>query len=608
MFYDLIANQYPWTNFHEMNLDWLLRKMKELEMKVNNIHDYGPEIEQIKEELSDIYNMIDIALCKDLVDTANYNFYGQVIPDTNSRFNAQMSSQGFCIGDLNGRPVALNLFIDGVDNTNLAVFTYMDDGTEITRYTLNCGHANSCTYSPVTGSYYIACGGGGYSGGLLEVTLSGATSHTAFVEGSTVWAVAYANESLYCLISGGFLVRCDHNFNTLEKYTFTPDTDFTYQGMFSDGVHLYIPNGNAVNTGDKIRNIRRITVTDFKANVLKQVYVTIPVEVEEGDFINDRCYVSCNTTNCALIFSMDLKAKSRKDSFGISYNVMDVNQNGIEVHVNEGYGVTDPGNEFFVDGSAAHPLSSLAWIVSWIRNYTDRINIKIDSDILQMNKFSLRLMATSIIDIDGQNHKMPNILVDMGNLNIKNCIFPGVDGDATIQFFGDRMVLNNVQFDNSDTTVIPSRFVFATGSYEIISMVINQKADFMVYLLGSGYIRSISGTLPGKYKMLIGATATDSSMPFDKIYMSNTLNQANISPIYTTSYNKTFSINDIGYPCLMRVATPCTINDLPAGLTVSDLKAIRIDRYVASENVDNTIRTYYKTDGTIEVEYYRYQH
>ena len=34
-----LFEQFPYTNFHELNLDWVLSKLKELDEKVNNIED-----------------------------------------------------------------------------------------------------------------------------------------------------------------------------------------------------------------------------------------------------------------------------------------------------------------------------------------------------------------------------------------------------------------------------------------------------------------------------------------------------------------------------------------------------------------------------------------
>ena len=30
-------NEYPYTDFHEMNLDWILKKMKEMSASIDNI-------------------------------------------------------------------------------------------------------------------------------------------------------------------------------------------------------------------------------------------------------------------------------------------------------------------------------------------------------------------------------------------------------------------------------------------------------------------------------------------------------------------------------------------------------------------------------------------
>lgn len=78
-------NKYPYTDFHEMNLDWLLNEMKALETKLDNaIADITADViqnvkEYVDEELADLERdfaqiKIDFAAVQRNVDTLNDAF------------------------------------------------------------------------------------------------------------------------------------------------------------------------------------------------------------------------------------------------------------------------------------------------------------------------------------------------------------------------------------------------------------------------------------------------------------------------------------------------------------------------------------------------------
>ena len=40
---------FPYTNVHELNLDWILSKLQEFENRLEAIEDYGEEITEIQQ-------------------------------------------------------------------------------------------------------------------------------------------------------------------------------------------------------------------------------------------------------------------------------------------------------------------------------------------------------------------------------------------------------------------------------------------------------------------------------------------------------------------------------------------------------------------------------
>lgn len=48
----MALNQIPYTNVHELNLDWILAKLKEFEERLEAIEDYGDEISELQTDLA----------------------------------------------------------------------------------------------------------------------------------------------------------------------------------------------------------------------------------------------------------------------------------------------------------------------------------------------------------------------------------------------------------------------------------------------------------------------------------------------------------------------------------------------------------------------------
>lgn len=593
----MIYEKYSPTNFHEMNLDWILREIQLIKKEIAALPAMDEKIKELEEMLRDLDLALAHALGMGLVDNSNYNLYAQVLPDNNSRFNGQMYAQGFCIGDDGGRPVVAQMFIDdpnGLNPHTLFTLTHMDDGSKYVEYVDTLEHGNSLTYVPQLDHYICATAGDpGDQGALVEIGKDGHRIYTHYMP-EPCWAVANNGDCIYAM-GGTNLYTLDMNFNILSVVDLPLENGvFTYQGMTADDLYIYLFNGNTIPTGTAEKNINRCSVFSHDGLPVKQVYMNFPLEIEEGDFLDGQLYISSNTTHCALICKADMYTKNRNCSFGETYDNIDFNQNAIEIHVDETY------KGFLVDGSNDHPLSAITWLITWLRNSTDRMNIKIDSDITQVPTLSFRRCPNAIFDIDGGGNKLPNLLFDGGTLYLNNALLPGIQAAMTIQFFGKRLVLNNVTFGESGSAVVPSRLIFTTSSYEINTIRVNQDAEWFIYALGCGYISGASTfnnpTPTHKFFFYSGPCGWQ-SVPFEKLKNGTNRNQMNNCILNATSYNHTFSINDISIDIIIS-RSGGSVTDMPTGVSWSQVNVL-IAKCLRPYGTNSMLYTFYLNDGTI---------
>lgn len=573
--------KYPYTNFHEMNLDWLITEINRIKQQIKDLPDLDEKIKELEEMLADLEATLARTLGLGIVDNSNFNLYAQILPDANSRFNGRMFAQGFCIGDHAGVPYATQTFIE-LDNNDdvisqIITMTDMTTGNRmITNVHTELEHANSITYVPPLDRYVIATAGAtGDAGKIVEIDKSGNTYQIHYLD-APMFAVAYNNDVIYTL-GGHTLYKYDTDFNLIESVELDlQQLQFTYQGLAADDHFLYIFNGNTIPANTAEYNINRVSVFSHEGLPVKQVIMRYPLEIEEGDFLDGEFYISSNTTHAALLLKADMYTRNRIHSFGEPLDNIDLNQNGIEIHVDESY------KDFLVDGSNDHPLSAITWLILWLRNSTDRMNIKIDTDITQVPTLSFRRCPNTIFDIDGQGNKLPNLLFDGGTLYLNNAVLPGISGQASITFHGRRLVLNSITYGESGSAITPSRLVFATSSVEMDGVILNQASANLFYILGDGYIRNMTDNTTGNVfeLALMGEFTIDDTFIFDKVKIlyTGTYKVRCTSTLMISDAGKTYSINDLHYPMYISHLGG-TINDLPASITATTIRMIQVIPY-----------------------------
>lgn len=606
--------KYPYTNFHELNLDWLIAEINKIKQQIKDLPDLDEKIKELEEMLADLEATLARSLGMGIVDNSNFNLYAQILPDANSRFNGRMYAQGFCIGDHAGVPYATQTFIEIDEDdplrpvvSQIITMTDMITGQRmVTNVHTELEHANSITYVPPLDRYVIAtAGASGDAGKIVEIDKSGNTYQIHYLD-APMFAVAYNQDVIYTL-GGSKLYKYDTDFNLIESVELDlQQGTFTYQGLAADDYFLYIFNGNTIPANTAEYNINRVSVFSHAGLPVKQVIMRYPLEIEEGDFLDGEFYISSNTTHAALLLKTDMYARNRIHSFGEPLDNIDLNQNGIEIHVDESY------KDFLVDGSNDHPLSAITWLILWLRNSTDRMNIKIDTDITQVTTLSFRRCPNTIFDIDAQGNKLPNLLFDGGTLYLNNAVLPGIQGKTSIQFFGKRLILKKITFGEVGSVIKPERLIFTTASFEIAeqsgdTIIVNQDADWLLYATSGGYFRRCTFNVSGvKYRFNASSCGVVYTAFNPQKIKTGPDGLVNCNPIFWATYNQTVDIHELRYPLNISLIGG-TITNLPAGVTNTNCNYIEIRPIRTNENQPaNTIIKCFMNDGTIIQERYTF--
>lgn len=127
-----LYEHYPYANFHELNLNWIIITIKELKTRVSNIENWHDDWQERLEELDEEYSRI-LAL----YDTLEHDF-DQFKIDVNDEFQTLendlireiRSAEQDLINDLNAFKAEVNFTLAGYQNEITAMDTKLNQAIE----------------------------------------------------------------------------------------------------------------------------------------------------------------------------------------------------------------------------------------------------------------------------------------------------------------------------------------------------------------------------------------------------------------------------------------------------------------------------------------------
>ena len=262
-----IFENLPYTNYHELNLDWIIQMMKKLD---GEWEDYKQFFDSIRDSVSaDIADEIDRLL-------AGAMFYPSALP---SLIGEKVTwdgwhGQGFCLMD----GYALVHFQDNSDPVNGKFVRFsLEDGHIIDSHNAASGHGkgNDITYDPDRNRIYVVDGNDDridvYNGSTFALLSS------QHFTGYLIHGVSYRNNKVYAYHYGSqFVEMLEINPDTWAyKTIFTKQINaHVYQGLTYDGVFFFMLT-NILEENSillcRVSTTREITSSEIRCIILQMV-------------------------------------------------------------------------------------------------------------------------------------------------------------------------------------------------------------------------------------------------------------------------------------------------------------------------------------------------
>lgn len=416
-------NDFPYTDFHELNLDWFLNKFKtlynewlEIKKDFNSVKD---EFNDLKKYIENYFKNLDIydeiskkldemfengtleSLFYDytkIVDYANAEPFAHIIPP-DSR-----SAQGMCCYTFNGVPYIVCGFENFIEIHNI------ENGQLVKSLNDNkIGHCNDITFA--NGKLFIADSTNNY---LVIIDLENYDiSKTEILTDSYIHGVEYNSGIFYVLtLDTEKITLFSDDFKKITSYNVSYCNGINAkQGLYCDSNYLFMVSSRNIRDDNKKYYNVISCYNKFNGKFIKNIYLPYGMELEAISYYDNSHYFYYNCYSLSgVIAKGTLYFNNNSYIPFIGYSNMGFGRfnTSTEIHLNESE------TNFLLDGSREKPFKYWEEANSFMTNLnTPYYHLMIDSDIT--SKIVIHPTIFNVIGIYGQNKN--KISVDCRLLN-----------------------------------------------------------------------------------------------------------------------------------------------------------------------------------------------
>ena len=421
-------HEYPYTNFHELNLDWVIKRVKEcIEGYISlnkHVDELNTDFNKLNEYVLNYFKNLDVSeeinnkieelyrngLLDDIIDATmkKFNFYevADMYPlfQTFDRINVspiQLNAQGMCIAVIDETPVICTTLVNS-DNTECHVYlNNVSSGEEI--YKVNeprFGHANGVTYYNRKFYFTSPYGGEGKIATLDYDTKEVEIINLNIDELVSVHAMDYDSITNSFVCRGQYknskrIFHLSLDFTNITDYS--PEIKYNYNGRYEQSIKcdndfFYLVDGRY--TRDNIGAMGKITVFDREFNVVSTVLTPSTYELEDIAFYNGECYFYLASFGCGC--TMLGAIRPTQNMYGTHMSVYEYNELSRFATTNTLY-FGWKNCKFKCDGTQTYPFfAQLYSLVVLSKNYhhvTIALTENVGSDV---NPFDVNLSMNGI--------------------------------------------------------------------------------------------------------------------------------------------------------------------------------------------------------------------